>query len=86
MLSLNKITDADIDALRQVHSELEADPAFTWTADIRQGGFSLHVKAEGKPGVAAMQQMCNTFLKSPDILHHLLVKLLHQELFDDEVA
>jgi hypothetical protein len=39
---------------------------------------------DGKPGVPAMQHMCNTFLKAPDILHHLLVKLLHDELFASE--
>ena len=84
MLSLDKITEADADNLRRIIRELEDDHAFTWAADIRQGGFSLHVKVDGKPGVPAMQHMCNTFLKAPDILHHLLVKLLHDELFASE--
>lgn len=83
MLSLDKITEADANNLRCILRELEDDHAFTWTADLRQGGFSLHVKVEGKPGVHAMSHMCNTMLKSPDILHHLLVKLLHNELADE---
>lgn len=85
MLSLDKITEADANNLRQVLRELENDHPFMWKADLRQGGFSLHVKVDGKPGVHAMSLLCNTMLKSPDILHHLLVKLFHDEL-DAEVA
>ena len=78
-ISLDKITPEDVDALRESLARLTDDHEFTWTADIRQGGFSLHVKVNGKPGVPAMQQLANTYLTAPDILFHLLVKLFYAE-------
>jgi len=78
-LSLDKITPEDVDALRESLARLTGDFEYTWKADIRQGGFSLHVKVDGKPGVHAMQQLASTYISAPDILFHLLVKLLHAD-------
>lgn len=78
-MTLDKITEADIESLRNSLAYLTAnDHGYTYKVDVRQGGFSLHVKVDGKPGVHAMSNLCNTFLATPDTLYHLLVKLFAQ--------
>ena len=74
-LSLDKITVEDADSLRETLARLTDDYQMTWKADIRQSGFSLHFKVDGKPGVPAMQRLANTYISAPDVLFHLLVKL-----------
>lgn len=77
-LSLDKITEADVESLRLSLAYLTAnDHQYTYTVQFRQSGFSLHVKVDGKPGIDAMVRLCNTLLEAPDTLCHLLVKLFH---------
>lgn len=85
-ISLDKITNDDVETLRESLARLTDDYEFTWNADIRRSGFSLHVKVDGSPGVEAMQRLANTYITAPDVLFHLLVKLFHAEHDDDPSA
>ena len=47
--------------------------------ELRQGGFTLWVKVDAKPGVEAMERFSRTYTEAPRLLCHVLRKLLSDD-------
>lgn len=81
-LALDNFSEQDVVTLRSMLEYLitndyaDVEEKLTLT----QGGFTLHVRLGGqRPGVAAMDRFATTYTKSPQLLMHVLRKLLNSD-------